>query len=141
MIFSKAAPSDDLECFLESWSLCVDPRLQERYPLKNWSELYSSTYKACKLAMKGNDTQVLVPPVPKPAEIGTSSRPSGFDTPSGLKMACTLAATGDDASILVPPIPKPHAESIGTSSRPSGLGTPSGLKMSRFKRLFRYFKS
>jgi hypothetical protein len=86
MIFSKVAPSDELEFFLESWSLRVDPQLPKRYPQENWSELYSSTYKACELAVKGNTTRVLVPPISKPgAEIRTSSRLSGFDTMLRLK--------------------------------------------------------
>ena len=81
MIFSKAAPSGDLERFLKSWSLRVDPRLRERYPQENWSELYASTYRACKLAAKGDDAWMLVRPIPKfGAEIETSSRPSGLDT-------------------------------------------------------------
>ena len=81
MIFSKAAPSGDLERFLKSWSLRVDARLQERYPQENWSKLYASTYRACKLAAKGDDAWMRVPLIPKfGVEIGTSSRPSGLDT-------------------------------------------------------------
>ena len=140
MICSKAAPSGDLQRFLKSWSLRIDPYLLKRYPQENWDQLYSSTYEACILAAKGDDAWMLVPPIPKPgAEIGTSSKPSGLDTTSrsGLK-----TAKGDDACILVPPIPKPGAE-IGTSSKPSSLDTTSrsGLKMSRLKGLFRCFKS
>ena len=87
MIFSKGAPSDDLERFLKSWSLRVDPQLLKRYPQENWNQLYSSTYKACKLAAKGDDAWMLVP-IPKPGvEIGTSSTPSDLDTTWGLKMS------------------------------------------------------
>ena len=74
VIFSKAAPSDELERFLNSWSLRVDPRLRKQYPQENWTELYSSTYKACKLALKSDDT------LPIPQEIGTSSRESDLHT-------------------------------------------------------------
>jgi hypothetical protein len=83
MIFSKAAPSNDLECFLKSWSFRVDPQLLKRYPQEIWNQLYSSTYKACQLAAKGDDAWMLVP-IPKPgAEIGRSSTPSDLDTTWG----------------------------------------------------------
>jgi len=43
---------------------------------------------ACKLAAKGDDAWMLVPPIPKlGAEIETSSRPSGLNTTSGLKLS------------------------------------------------------
>ena len=86
MIFSKAASGDDLEHFLESWSLHVDPRLPKLYPQHDWNKLYSSTYNACKLAAKGDDAWMLVPPIPQlGAEIGTPSRPSGLETMSRFK--------------------------------------------------------
>ena len=83
MIFYKASPSSDLERFLKSWLLHIDPQLgqlRKRYPQENWSKLYSATYEACKLAAKGNDAWMVAPPIPKPvAETGTPT-PS---TPSG----------------------------------------------------------
>lgn len=60
IIFSKAAPSDVLERFLKSWSPRVDPQLRRRYPQDNWSDLYSSTYRACELAATGDDAWMLI---------------------------------------------------------------------------------
>ena len=133
MIFSKAGPSDDLERFLNSLSLRVDPQLRKRFPQENWSKVYSSIYEACKLAAKGDDAWMAVSPaIPKlpVAEMRTPPRPKlvvEIGMPSRPRVVAEIGPPSRPkvvAEIVSPTRSKLVAE-IGTSSRPRQIGTSS----------------
>ena len=57
---------------LEAGSISFDPLLRSRFPQENWDQLFSSSFKACKLAITAKDDEPMIPA--SDAEIGTSSR-------------------------------------------------------------------
>lgn len=78
VIFSKAAPSDELEHFLRPHPPHVHFQLQMRFPEENWYKLLSSSYQACILALEGGDW---VSVLPKPS-VGVG-RPNYYVQPIG----------------------------------------------------------
>jgi len=79
VVFSQARRSAAALDLLEAESFSFHPQLQRRFPQENWDQLFSSSYKACKLAMAVEGDK----PIPEPgAKIGTSSRGSALHTMS-----------------------------------------------------------
>ena len=63
---------------LKAGSFSVDPQLRRQFPQENWDQLFSASYKACKLAIAAAGDK---PTIPEPdAVIGTSSRGSALHT-------------------------------------------------------------
>ena len=72
IVFSAARGSPAAGDLLKSGHFSVGPKLRSRYPQENWDQLFSSSYKACKLALtaEGDNTTI---PDPDAEIIGTSS--------------------------------------------------------------------
>ena len=71
IVFLEARGSAAARDLLNAGYFSLDPKLRSRHPLENWDQLFSSSYKACKLALtaKGDNPTFSDPD----AEIGTSS--------------------------------------------------------------------
>ena len=82
IVFSEARGSAAARDFLKAQAghFSVGPKLRSRFPRENWDQLFSSSYKACELALtaEGDSDN---PTIPDPeADIGTSPRGSAFYT-------------------------------------------------------------
>ena len=70
----------DASLLLESGFFSVDPQLPRRFPQEDWNQLFSSSYKACKLAI-GAKVDEGEPTIPEfSTEIETTSRRGGLHT-------------------------------------------------------------
>ena len=121
IVFSQAGRSAAALELLVAGSFSFNPHLQRRFTQENWDQLFSASYKACKLAIAAEGdmpvqmiSETGAQTIPEPsAKIGMSSRGSGLRT----------MTRGDMQTI-----PEPGAE-IGRPSRGSGLRTMTGGDM------------
>ena len=77
IVFSQIRRSDASH-LLETGSFSFDSQLPKQFPQENWDKLFSSSFKACKLAATSDG-----PTIPDLcAEIGTTSRGGSLHTMS-----------------------------------------------------------
>ena len=78
IVFSQAGRSAAALELLVTGSFSFNPHLQRRFTQENWDQLFSASYKACKLAIAAPEDDK--PTIPESdAAIGTSSRGSGLE--------------------------------------------------------------
>ena len=130
IVFSQAGRSAAALELLVAGSFSFNPHLQRRFTQENWDQLFSASYKACKLAIAAEGDNIAIATGDM---LAISMDPSDNAATERDNLAiATEGATGRDnaterdnlaitAECDKPTIPESDAE-IGTSSRGSGLG-------------------
>jgi hypothetical protein len=133
VIFSKAAPSDELEHFLKPHPPHVHFQLQMRFPEENWYELLSSSYQACILALQGGDW---VSVLPKPS-VGVG-RPNYYVQPIGRNstwkdMRLSVSKIGSGRSRIASHGPLGRSSHLCPRQLALGDSEPADLKHKRIE--------
>ena len=122
IMFSQAGRSAATLRLLRAGSFRFHAQFQRRFPQENWDQLFSASYKACKLAIAAEGDNMTIITGDMLAMIGSENDNLGIamggasdDDTDSERDNLAITAEGDK-----PTIPESDAE-IGTSSRGSGL--------------------
>ena len=111
IVFSHAGRSAAALDLLRAGSFSFNPQLRSDFPQENWDQLFSASYKACKLAIATEGDNIAI--ASEGDNLYIALEGASDNTTDSERDNFAITAEGDKPTI-------PDAE-IGTSSRGSGL--------------------